>query len=108
MSSLRIFCNTGKIEKNSITYRLAVILVLFALMIMVFILSVLYGSVKISFGDFFNTIFSKDTPSTIYQIINYARLPRATAALLAGMALATAGVILQSLMDNPLAGPNIR
>lgn len=107
MSSLRVFRSTNKIDKNSFTYRLSIIIVLFVLMIVFFTLSILYGSSKISLGDILNAVFSKDTTSPTYQIINYVRIPRATAALLAGMALATAGVILQSLMDNPLAGPNI-
>lgn len=107
MSSLRIFSSVKKIDKSSFIYRTAIIMVLLLLMAILFILSVLYGSAKISLGDIFNTIFTKDTESITYQIISYVRLPRATAALLAGMALATAGVVLQSLMDNPLAGPNI-
>lgn len=41
------------------------------------------------------------------NIILYARLPRVLAALLCGGALAVGGVIIQGVLGNPLAGPNI-
>lgn len=44
---------------------------------------------------------------TARQIVLYARLPRALAALLCGGALAAGGVLIQGAMGNPLAGPNI-
>ena len=36
-----------------------------------------------------------------------ARLPRTCGCLLAGSALATAGAVIQSVLDNPLAAPNV-
>ncbi len=41
------------------------------------------------------------------NIVLYARLPRTLAALLCGAALASGGVIIQGVLGNPLAGPNI-
>ncbi len=41
------------------------------------------------------------------NIVLYARLPRMLAALLCGSALAVGGVIIQGVLGNPLAGPNI-
>ena len=41
------------------------------------------------------------------QIVLYARLPRLCGCLLAGAALACAGVIIQGVLGNPLAAPNI-
>ena len=41
------------------------------------------------------------------SIILYARLPRLCGCLLAGAALACAGVIIQGVLNNPLAAPNI-
>jgi len=40
-------------------------------------------------------------------IVLYARLPRLCGCLLAGAALACAGVIIQGVLNNPLAAPNI-
>ncbi|ADL04379.1 FecCD family ABC transporter permease [Lacrimispora saccharolytica] len=43
----------------------------------------------------------------LYRILLTVRLPRVTAALLAGSALAVSGAIIQSVLNNPLASPNI-
>ena len=40
-------------------------------------------------------------------IIRYVRLPRTCGALLAGMSLAVSGAVIQSVLANPLAAPNI-
>ena len=41
------------------------------------------------------------------RIILHIRLPRTLAAMLAGAALSCAGVIIQGVLGNPLAGPNV-
>ncbi len=41
------------------------------------------------------------------RILLYVRLPRVAAGILAGMALALAGAVIQTVLDNPLAGPNL-
>lgn len=46
-----------------------------------------------------------DTPAA--RIILYIRLPRTLAAVFSGAALACAGAIIQGVLHNPLAGPNI-
>lgn len=44
---------------------------------------------------------------TIPPILRYVRIPRVIAAIFAGAGLAGAGVIIQTLLGNSLAGPNI-
>ena len=44
---------------------------------------------------------------TAASIILYVRLPRLCGCLLAGAALACAGVIIQGVLNNPLAAPNV-
>ena len=41
------------------------------------------------------------------NIIMFARVPRVAASLLAGCALAVSGVIIQAVLENPLAAPSI-
>lgn len=41
------------------------------------------------------------------RILRYIRLPRVLAAMLAGAALAASGVLIQGVLGNPLAGPNV-
>lgn len=71
-----------------------------------FFLSVGNGAVKISFMNIVRAL-SLDNSNTHYQIIWNIRLPRTIVAALVGMALSLSGVILQGIMRNPLAGPNI-
>ncbi len=50
------------------------------------------------------------SPAQLWEmpdILRYIRLPRTIAAVCAGAGLAGAGVIIQTLLGNPLAGPNI-
>ena len=44
---------------------------------------------------------------TARSIVLYVRLPRTLAALLCGAALAMGGAVIQGVLGNPLAGPNI-
>lgn len=64
------------------------------------------GAVKISpIGIVRAIIYEQD--SIFYQIIWNVRLPRTIVAALVGVSLSLSGVILQGIMRNPLAGPNI-
>lgn len=74
--------------------------------ILSFFISIGNGAVKISFREIIESILLEE--STVnYQIIWNVRLPRTIVASLAGTSLALSGAILQGVMRNPLAGPNI-
>lgn len=68
--------------------------------------SLCVGSTRISLGQV-AAVLAGGGGSAARQIILYARLPRVLAALLCGAALACGGVIIQGVLGNPLAGPNI-
>lgn len=71
-----------------------------------FFISIMNGAVKISPAEIINAVlFEKAT--TNYQIIWNVRLPRTITASLVGTCLALSGCILQGVMRNPLASPNI-
>lgn len=86
----------------------AVITVIIALVLALAVITgILCGSVKLSLNEIFSALFGGDKNSADYRIIVYVRLPRVLAALIAGSALAVAGAILQTILDNPLASPGI-
>lgn len=90
----------------AIRRRLAVTLAIFGLgTLAVLILAPLVGSTGISLARAFDPSrpFSNNADAQIFFI---ARLPRVLAAALVGCALATAGVIFQALLRNPLASPD--
>jgi iron complex transport system permease protein len=82
------------------------ILLLVLLLIVLFILDIRVGSGSITISDFFSTIFSSGE-STIHTIIWQFRLPKAITCILAGASLAWAGLMMQTLFRNPLAGPDV-
>lgn len=70
-------------------------------------LSLWIGSVKLSPMQVLNALIGRDQGSTAARIVLYTRLPRTCAALLAGAALAVSGVVIQTVLNNPLASPSI-
>ena len=79
----------------------AVVLVLFAL-------NLLLGSVSIPAGDVVSILLGNQTAKASWQfIILESRLPQAITATLCGAALAVSGLMLQTAFRNPLAGPSV-
>ena len=71
------------------------------------LLGLRYGSAQLSLRQVAEGLLRLDPNSTNTQIVWIVRLPHVAACLLAGMGLATSGVLLQTATNNPLAGPNI-
>lgn len=69
--------------------------------------SVCLGPVPLSPGEVLSALAGKQEGTLAGQIVRYARLPRTLGCLLAGSALAVAGCVIQGVLDNPLAAPNI-
>lgn len=65
------------------------------------------GANPIGLPAFFNALTQKNPDDFLYRIIMSVRLPRVFGALLAGSGLAVSGTIIQSVLNNPLASPNI-
>lgn len=77
-----------------------------ALAILIFLLELGIGSVHIPISGVVSSLFGLEgADSTWTKIINELRLPRTIAAAIGGAALGTAGLQLQTLFKNPLAGP---
>jgi iron complex transport system permease protein len=73
-----------------------------------FLCNLLYGSVSIPASQVIDILLGKGAEKTAWvNIILYSRLPQAVTALFAGAALAVCGLMLQTLFQNPLAGPSI-
>lgn len=70
------------------------------------LLSMSFGSTYLPISEILKVLTGGGSGSS-YNIIMYARIPRMLAALVCGCALAVGGVIIQGVLGNPLAGPNI-
>lgn len=82
------------------------IIIFFAFALGSVALSLYTGSVKVSPGNIIK-VMTGEASKLDYQIIWNIRLPRTIVAFLVGMSLAVSGAILQGIMRNPLASPNI-
>lgn len=83
-----------------------IILLLIVLGIVLVFLSILKGSVKISFKEVIDIILNKDNASPSHRfIILHLRVPRTLTAIAVGMSLAVCGAVFQTLFKNPLTEP---
>lgn len=94
------------IEKSR-KHKLALLLLLAAGLFLCAVLSLCIGSTAMSISQAFKAVQTGDTTAADYRILSYVRFPRTLAAMLSGIALAVSGVIIQSVLNNALAGPNI-
>jgi len=77
------------------------------LLILFFIWDILLGAMSIELADFWNAVFSYDESSSEQLTVRIFRLPRVLTAVLAGVGLSIAGLLMQTLFQNPLAGPYV-
>lgn len=71
------------------------------------LISLRFGSAKMSWSDFFAAVLQKEGSGTLSAILYSVRLPRVLGAIIAGVGLSVSGVLLQAVTLNPLASPNI-
>ena len=78
------------------------------LIVVLFALNLLLGSVSIPAADVLRILLGDDSLKPSWQfIILESRLPQAITATLCGASLAVSGLLLQTAFRNPLAGPSI-
>lgn len=78
------------------------------LLLLLFISNLFYGAVNIPPGEVLSILFGGETEREAWRLIVLeTRLPQAVTAVLAGAAISIAGLLLQTLFNNPLAGPEV-
>lgn len=85
-------------------YRLFIILI--GMLVAAFLADIAIGSVNLPLSDVWHTLTGSNDDLIYREIILNHRLPKALTAILAGAALSVAGVLMQTLFHNPLAGPD--
>jgi len=81
-------------------------IILTVLVILLFGIDIITGSVKIPAGDVFRILAGSDTSPWSVIVLKF-RLPKAVTALFAGMALSVSGLQMQTIFRNPMAGPYV-
>lgn len=80
---------------------------LICILLLLFILDLSFGSVDISLNDLIQILIYRQKEGVLDDIILGYRLPKALTAILVGCALSVAGLMMQTLFKNPLAGPDV-
>lgn len=93
-------------EKKNRSFWWLVVLLL-VLTVAAAFLGLRYGSAQLRFSEVLAGLLRLDPQSVYTKILWVVRLPHVAACLLAGAGLAVSGVLLQTAVNNPLAGPNI-
>lgn len=70
-------------------------------------LSLVVGTVEISFAEAWEALVRFDPGVTAHLLIREVRVPRTLLALVVGAGLGSAGVVMQALTRNPLAEPGL-
>ena len=81
-------------------------IILLILLLLACAWSMTSGEYKMSMGDFFKTLLGQGNYTDTLILIDF-RLPRMLITILAGIALAISGAVIQSVTRNPLAEPGI-
>ncbi|MDR0700376.1 MAG: iron ABC transporter permease [Tannerella sp.] len=90
--------------KKYIRRRVIFIILLAILLVVAAMLSTVSGSADIRPSDIIR-LFKGEGTDFVYLVVWNIRMPRVIGAILAGMALAVSGTVIQSLLRNPLASP---
>ncbi|WP_129841298.1 iron ABC transporter permease [Streptomyces sp. RFCAC02] len=86
--------------------RLLIVLVLAALVVAAFAVSLMFGHTYYPPGDVFRVVLGERVPGASFTV-GRLRLPRAVLAVTAGLSFGMAGVTFQTMLRNPLASPDV-
>lgn len=98
------YATTRRCKRSNFT--IAIILSALTLLAL-FAANLLWGAVEIPLGKVISILTGGEGEPGWRLIVLESRLPQAVTAMLAGMALSAAGLMLQTLFNNPLAGPEV-
>jgi iron complex transport system permease protein len=87
--------------------RSVIFLLLGILLIAAFVADIFTGNASITVKEAWYALFSSSGDNIIDEIIRNYRLPKAITAIIAGSSLSLAGLLMQTLFRNPLAGPDV-
>jgi iron complex transport system permease protein len=99
---------TGISEGRRLRRRRAALVtgVLAALVLALFLATLMIGERIYSPGDVLGVVFGQDVPGASFTV-GRLRLPRAIVGALVGLAFGVAGMMFQTMLRNPLASPDI-
>lgn len=95
------------IRENRNAWRTAIVILIAILAVVSLVVSMMFGAADISLSTILQTLMTDHLETTEETVIWNIRFPRNIVAALVGASLAVSGGILQAVMKNPLADPQI-
>ena len=93
--------------RKCVDYRIAFAIIT-VLLVLLFAANIFFGSIDIPFADVWGIMTGNAGEGNMWHtVVMEIRLPQAITALLAGAAISVAGLLLQTIFNNPLAGPEV-
>ena len=93
--------------RKCVDYRIAFAIIT-VLLVLLFAANIFFGSIDIPFADVWGVMTGNAGEGNMWHtVVMEIRLPQAITALLAGAAISVAGLLLQTIFNNPLAGPEV-
>ncbi|MDR1630436.1 MAG: iron ABC transporter permease [Oscillospiraceae bacterium] len=80
---------------------------LLVLLFVIILVSLAAGAANLSFSEFINALLHPREQNTQSQILWLIRMPRIAANVVCGASLAVSGLMVQTLLSNPLASPTL-
>ena len=77
------------------------------LLLVLLLMSITVGNKPIPLAETWQAVWAFDETNSNHLLVQHIRIPRSFVAVIAGFALGTAGVVIQSLTRNPLSDPGI-
>ena len=106
MPILQKFCIRSLPPKSG-KGRVAVLAGLAVLLLLSVLLSLRFGSQNYTAAQLVSALYGRESSGPVWRILVHVRLPRTLAGLAAGGALAVAGALIQSVLNNAMASPNV-
>lgn len=106
MPILRKFCIRSLPPKSG-KGRAAVLAGLAVLLLLSVLLSLRFGSQNYTAVQLVSALYGREPSDPVWRILVHVRLPRTLAGFAAGGALAVAGALIQSVLNNAMASPNV-
>ncbi|TCK93331.1 bacillibactin ABC transporter integral membrane protein [Natranaerovirga hydrolytica] len=94
-------------KKDSWHRFFVMLLMISVLIVVVFYISITNGTYDMSVSEVIRTLLGLDTSREFKLVVFEFRLPRIITALLVGLGLSIAGLVVQGITKNPLADPGI-
>ena len=94
--------------RKSIDKRVLAFILSAILLLLLFAANLFYGSIEIPACEVLSIITGNGSEREVWRVVVLdTRLPQALTAVLAGASISVAGLLLQTLFRNPLAGPEV-